>query len=117
MPGRLDDAREHRRLGERELRDRLAEVDLRRRLHAVRAVTEVDGVQVQLEDLVLGELLLEAVGEDRPPSPCAVSVFSRCTKAFLTYCCVMVEPPVPLALGDVDEECASDAQRVDAPCS
>ena len=44
---------------------RLAEVVARRLLDAVAAVAEVDVVEVELEDLVLGELLLEAPREER----------------------------------------------------
>jgi hypothetical protein len=43
----------------------VAEVDLRRLLHAVGAVPEVDGVQVGSQDLLLRPLLLEAPGERR----------------------------------------------------
>ena len=45
---RPDDRGEHRALGDRELADVLAEVGLRRRLDAVGAATEVDGVEVVL---------------------------------------------------------------------
>ena len=50
---------EERALGHRELRDVLAEVRLRGRLDAVRAAAVVDRVEVVLEDLVLGLLLVD----------------------------------------------------------
>ncbi|GBC87787.1 hypothetical protein HRbin12_01805 [bacterium HR12] len=57
--GTGDHAGEGGRLQERELARVLAPVGLRRRLHPVGAVAEVDRVQVPGEDLVLRELLLE----------------------------------------------------------
>src|SRR5690606_33822145 len=56
---------EGRRLLQREVRGRLVEVGPGGRLHAVCTVPEVDMVQVQLEDLVLGELALDLAGDAR----------------------------------------------------
>src|SRR6266542_3619741 len=56
---RLDEAREQRRLRNRHLPGRLAEVTLRRGLDAIRAGAEIDPVEVELEDLLLGKLALE----------------------------------------------------------
>ena len=61
---RLRQAGEQRRLGERQLRDLLAEVLVRGRGDAVGAGAEIDLVQVEVEDLVLRELPLEAKRED-----------------------------------------------------
>ena len=63
--GVADDAGQECRLLGLQLADRLVEIRLRRRLHAVDAVAEVDEVQVPLEDLVLAHFLLEAGGQDR----------------------------------------------------
>ncbi len=63
----LDEPGQQRAFGEREIADRLAEVLLRRRGHAVGAVPEVHGVQVQLEDAVLAVVALELQGEARLP--------------------------------------------------
>src|SRR5581483_7300791 len=60
---RLDHPGEERGLRERELRGRLVEVVAGGRADAVDAVPEVDLVQVQLEDLVLGVPLLELDGQ------------------------------------------------------
>ena len=57
--GPLGQRGERRRLGDIQIPDRLAEVALRRGLDAVRAVAEVDLVEVELEDLVLGVLRLD----------------------------------------------------------
>src|SRR5206468_3731201 len=38
---------------------RLAEIDLRRRLHAVRTRPQVDLIEVHLQDRVLGEVVLD----------------------------------------------------------
>ena len=63
--GRVQDGREHRGLRHRELLGRLAEVGVGGGLHAVGAATEVDGVQVALEDRFLGLLLLHLQREER----------------------------------------------------
>ena len=60
LPGvALQDAGDHRRLVDRQVLDRLAEVELRRRLDAVGAVAEVHLVAVEREDLLLGVALLD----------------------------------------------------------
>ena len=60
----LDHGGEHRTLGHRQVADGLVEVGARRRLDAVRAATEVDGVQVGGENLVLGPLAGHLGGDD-----------------------------------------------------
>ncbi len=62
---RLGQGRQQRRFGEAEGAGGLAEIGLRRRLHAIGAVAEEDAVQVELEDLVLAEPIGEAGGHDR----------------------------------------------------
>ncbi len=59
----LRDPRDRRGLQVGEARRRLAEVPLRRRLDAVGVQAELRDVQVALEDLVLGHLLLERDGQ------------------------------------------------------
>ena len=59
----LGDRGQRRRLGHVEVADRLAEVALGGGLDAVGAVAEVDLVEVELEDLVLGVLLLDLAGD------------------------------------------------------
>ena len=51
-------------LGQRQLLERLGEVGLRRGGDAVGVLAEEDLVEVELEDLVLGERVLEPGGED-----------------------------------------------------
>ena len=63
--GRLGQAGQERRLGDGELIQRLVEVVERRRRHAVGAEAEIDLVQVQLEDLVLGERPLDPERQQR----------------------------------------------------
>jgi hypothetical protein len=62
---RLRQASEHRSLGERELVERLAVIGLRGCGEAVSALPEVDLVHVQLEDLLLGQAVLDLEGEQR----------------------------------------------------
>jgi hypothetical protein len=54
---------EHGRLGERQLIGRLAEIDLRGGTEAVGALTEVNLVEIQLENLLLVEAVLDLEGE------------------------------------------------------
>ncbi len=63
--GRSDQAREQRGLGHVEILGLLAEVIARSFLDAVATLAEVDGVQIEREDLVFAELFLEAAREDR----------------------------------------------------
>jgi hypothetical protein len=63
--GRADGTGEERGLGQRELLHVLAEVGARGGLDAVRAAPEVNGVEVALEDLLLGELTLQLQREHR----------------------------------------------------
>ena len=62
---RLQQSGEQRRFAERQLRRLLAEVAARRGFGAVEAVAEIDLVQIQLEDFVLGEVMLELRGEQQ----------------------------------------------------
>ena len=61
---RLRQRREIGGLGEGELVERLAEVDLRRGGHAIGVLAEEDLVEIELEDLVLAQRVLEPGGED-----------------------------------------------------
>ena len=64
-PGRrLGQTRDHGDLGERELRDRVPVVDLRRGPDPVGALAEEDLVDVQLQDLLLAELALDLQCEE-----------------------------------------------------
>ena len=60
---RLGQAGEHRRLGRVQVLERLGEIDLRRGREAVRPLPEEDLVDVQLEDLVLGQVGLDLPGQ------------------------------------------------------
>ena len=67
--GRIDrrpaeDARDEGRFLEAEVRDALAEIEVRGRLDAVGAVAEVELVAVELEDPLLGIFLLDAAGDE-----------------------------------------------------
>ena len=62
---RVQDRREHRALLDGEVLGVLVEVRLRRGLDAVGAAAEVDGVQVALQDLVLGLLALDLQRHER----------------------------------------------------
>ncbi len=53
---RLEQAGEQRCLGQADVLHRLAEVELRRRLDAERAAAHIGAVEIELQDLVLGEI-------------------------------------------------------------
>ena len=57
--GCLGQPGEHRGLGDRDVLQWFAEVDLRRGGKAVGALSEVDLVDIDLEDLVLGQIVLD----------------------------------------------------------
>ena len=61
--GRLGQAAQDRHLRKAQLIQRLAEIDLCRRAHAVGAIAQIDFVQIGLEDLFLGQLLLHLQGQ------------------------------------------------------
>ena len=73
-------------------RQRLAEVDLRRRGEAVGALAEEDLVDVELQDLVLGRLasIFQASSTSRS---LRVTVFSRVRKKLRATCMVIVPAP------------------------
>jgi hypothetical protein len=79
--GRADEAGHQRALGQAELLRALAEQAARHGVHAVDAAAEVDAVQVQLQDLVLGERLLQHERQHRllglPPPGAAVGEEER----------------------------------------
>ncbi len=65
-PGRrLHQSGQHRRLRKRHLARALAEIFLRRRFDAEGAGAEIDAIEIELEDLVLGIFALEPQRQDR----------------------------------------------------
>ena len=60
----LGQGRQEGRLVRRQLAQRLAEIVVGRRGHAIGAIAEENLVQIQLEDLLLGEGRFQPVGED-----------------------------------------------------
>ena len=61
---RLEQAGEHRRLGEVDVGDLLAEIVFGRRRDAEIAAAHIGAVEIELEDLVLGVVPLEPDGEE-----------------------------------------------------
>ena len=100
----LDQAGEHRGLRKRQLVGRGVEVVVGGRLDAVRAVAEVGDVEVVLEDLVLGVVVLDPDGvaqleelagssRRRSPPPAAPAWSRSSSSVSLTSCWVSDEPP------------------------
>ena len=71
----VEDGGEGRGLGQAELGGRLQEVRLGGRLDAVGAPAEVDGVEVALQDLLLGHLPAHLHGQDQLPDLAARGAF------------------------------------------
>ncbi len=61
----LQGAGENGRFAQRQVAGRLAEIELRRCLDAVALVAEIHAVEVEIEDIVLGIVLLQPHGEQR----------------------------------------------------
>ena len=57
--GRLEQAREHRRLGKRQILDALAEIEVGRGGDAECAAAHIGAVEIELQDLLLGQVRLE----------------------------------------------------------
>ena len=64
---------QHRRFGQRHALGAFAEIDARRAVDAIGARTQIDAVQIEFEDLVLGEPILPARAPPPFPRACATS--------------------------------------------
>ena len=62
---RLEQAGQHRALRQRDVLGRLVEIELRRGIDAERAAAEIGAVEIQLQNLVLGEPRLQPDREER----------------------------------------------------
>ncbi len=60
---RLEQARQHRRLGQRHILDGMSEIEPRRRLDAEHAAAHIGAVEIKLEDVALGQPALQPEGE------------------------------------------------------
>ena len=91
---RLRQRGQERRLGERQLVQRLVEIGLRRRRDAVGAEAEIDLVQVQLEDALLAQASARCASPGSPPCALRANDTSLSSSMFLATCWVMVEAPI-----------------------
>jgi hypothetical protein len=112
---RFDEAGEHRGLADRHLLRRLAEIALCRGLDAIGAGPEIDAVQIQFQDLALGIFALQ------PQRELGLLQLAR-QRALLGQEEVLGEllgqgraALRHAAMQDVGDECAGDADRIDAP--
>ena len=64
---RLEQAGEHRGLGEVDVPDRLAEIELGRRRDAERAAAHIGAVEIELQDFLLGQIGLQPERRGRLP--------------------------------------------------
>ena len=115
--GRLGQGRQEGRLGDGQLVERLVEVVQRRRRYAVGAEAEEDLVQVEFEDMVLGEGLFDAQGDDRL-ADLALDRDLVGQQEVLGHLLgdgrSADRPPVLAQVPDVHHHRAGDGQRIDA---
>ena len=111
---RLEQAGEQGRLGQVEVLRVAGEVEVGGGLDAVRAVPEVDRVQVPLEDLALASTCARAGSPAPPRAACATPSSCWSEHHVRTYCWVMVEPPRPGSPAGVADERPDHRPGVDA---
>ena len=73
--------------------ERLAEESLRRSGDAIGALPEEDHVEIEPEDLLLGELALHAIGDEESPASFLRQVLSSDRNMLRAACIVMVLAP------------------------
>ena len=74
-------------------RRRLAEIDMRRAVHAIGARAEIDAVEIEFQDLLLATAISPAPPRRSARHLARMSVRSELVKTILAVCWVMVEPP------------------------
>ena len=90
---RADQPGDERRLRQRDRLRRLAEQMLRHRLDAVDAGAEIDAIQIELENLLLGELRLDQQRDAGFLQPCGRTSGAFDRNSVRASCCVSVLPP------------------------
>ena len=64
---RLEQAGQHRRLGQIQVLDALAEIEIGRRRDAERAAAHIGAVEIELQDFLLGQVRLQPERQGRLP--------------------------------------------------
>ena len=105
---------QQRRLGDRDLARRLSEITLRGLFDAVGAGAEVNPVEIELENLRLGELALEPDREQRFLQLASDRAFLRQEKIFGELLRDRRAALGNAAVQDVGDEGAADAEGIDA---
>jgi hypothetical protein len=112
--GSLGQTSQHRRFGQRQFAERLAEIDLRGRGETVGTLSEEDLVDVQLEDLVLAQIVLDLERQQRFVELAGIGLFRR-KEEVLRHLLGNRRCPLPLAAAhQVGVQGAQDALRIDA---
>ena len=105
---------EHRGFRERHLARGFAEIDLRGAIHAVRAGAEIDAVQIELEDLVLGEQLLELTRARHLDDLARDRAVGREEKDLHQLLCDGRPALIEASRLEIDECCAGETAEIDA---
>ena len=112
--GRADDAGDHRGFAERQLRRRLAEQLLGHRLDTIDAAAQINAIEVELEDLFLGEKDLEHHCERRflplARERARVGEVQRARQLLRDRAAALLAP----ARSQIEERRAGDSDRIDA---
>ena len=111
---RFDEPREQRGFGERDLSRRLAEIALRGLFDAVGAGAEIDAVEIELENLRLGEFALEPERQQHFLQLAGDRALLRQEKIFGELLGDGRAALGDAAVQDVGDERAADAERIDA---
>src|SRR5262249_32607383 len=110
----LDQAGKQRCFGHIQICGRLSEETKRGGLGAVQAVTEINLVQIELEDLFLGELPLEASRDDHLLDLAPHRLVRRQEALTRELLCKRAASLCPASLTKIVERRASNANQVDA---
>ena len=111
---RAREARDERAFGERQLTRRLAKQVPRHRLDAVDAATQIDAVQIQLEDFFLGELGVDHQRQHRLADLAAVGLLVRQKQRARELLRERAAALDRARFLDVAEHRASERDRIDA---
>ena len=111
---RLDEAGDDRRLGDRERRRAVPEEAARGGVDAVGAAAEIDAVQIEFEDLVLGEAPFERERQDRLAQLAGEGALVGEEDVAGELLGDGRDAAHPVAAGDAEPEAADDADRIDA---
>ena len=112
---RLEQAGQHRRLGQVEVLDALAEIEIGRRLDAEGAAAHIGAVEIELQDFLLRQVASPSQSDRKASLILRSKVRSLDRNRFLASCWVMLEPPWTTELARTFSDMARDRPRKSMP--